>query len=83
MKEKEPFATEQSDQPAESGQQMPASKNGVFLMRGQGQSIEEFARKCVQSMKDAGPIKGKLRPKKTGTGSPTNWQNLPDEKDQQ
>ena len=57
MNEKEPQATGQSDQPAESEQQTAASKNGVFIMRGKGQSIEEFARKCVQSMKDAGLIK--------------------------
>jgi len=37
MNEKEPHATRQSDQPRESEQQMKASKNGVFLMRGKGQ----------------------------------------------
>ena len=82
MKEKEPFATEQSDQPAESEQQIPAAKNGVFIMRGKGQSIEEFARKCVLSMKDAGLIKAKLRPEKAGSGSPSNGRNLQDGKDQ-
>ncbi len=82
MKEKDPYATEQSDQPAESKQQMPASKNGVFLMRGKGQNIEEFARKCVQSMKDAALIKAKLRPQKASSSSPSNRQNLQDGKDQ-
>ncbi len=68
IKEKEPFVTEQSDQQGESEQQIPASKNGVFIMRGKGQSIEEFARKCVQSMKDAGLIKeGKDAPSESPT----------------
>ena len=57
MKEKESQATEQSDQPAESEQQMPASKNGVFMMKGEGQNFEEFVEACVQSFKDKGLIK--------------------------
>lgn len=78
MKEKESYAMDQREQTTVSEQQMPAAKNGVFIMRGKGQSIEEFARKCVQSMKDAGLIKAKLRPEKAGSGSPSNGQNLLD-----
>ena len=59
MKKKEPHATGQSDQSAESGQQMPATRNGVFLKRGKGQSFEEFVRICIQSLKDAGLITAK------------------------
>jgi len=53
MKEKESHATGQSDQPAESEQQMTASKKGVFLMRGKGQSWEEFKKVCIQRLIDA------------------------------
>ena len=63
MKGKEPYATKQSDQPAESGQQMPASKNGVFLKRGKGQSFDEFKKACIASLISAGLIKtGKETP---------------------
>lgn len=82
MKEKESQATDQNDQPAESEQQAPASRNGVFLMRGKGQSWEEFVRICIQSLKDAGLIKEEPRPPKAGSGSPSNRQNLPEKKDQ-
>ena len=68
MKEKESQATNQNEQTTTSEQQVPTSKNGVFIMRGKGQSIEEFARKCVQSMKDAGLIKeGKDAPSESPT----------------
>ena len=68
MKEKEPFATEQSDQPAESEQQMPAAKNGVFIMRGKGQSFDEFKKVCIQRLIDAGLIKtGKDTPSESLT----------------
>lgn len=59
MKEKESQATKQNDQPAESEQQIPVSRNGVFLKRGKGQNWEEFVRICIQSLKDAGLIKAK------------------------
>ena len=71
MKEKEPYATEQSDQPAESGQQIPASRNGVFLKRGKGQSFEEFKKVCIQRLIDAGLIK---------TGKDTRSESLPDKR---
>ena len=57
MNEKEPHATRQSDQPRESEQQMKASKNGVFLKRGKGQSFDEFKKVCIQRLIDAGLIK--------------------------
>jgi hypothetical protein len=57
-------------------------KNGVFLMRGEGQSWEEFVRICIQSLKDAGLIKEEPRPPKADSGSPLNGQNLPDGEDQ-
>ena len=57
MKEKESQATKQNDQPAESEQQMKASKNGVFLKRGKGQSFDEFKKVCIQRLIDAGLIK--------------------------
>ena len=57
MNEKEPHANEKSDQPAESGQQVPAPKNGVFLKRGKGQSFDEFKKVCIQRLIDAGLIK--------------------------
>ena len=68
MKEKEPYATEQSDQPAESGQQIPASRNGVFLKRGKGQSFDEFKKVCIQRLIDTGLIK---------TGKDTPSESLP------
>ena len=71
MKVKEPHATGQSDQPAESEQQRTASKNGVFLKRGKGQSWEEFVRICIQSLKDAGLIK---------TGKDTPSESPPDKR---
>ena len=71
MKEKEPYATEKSDQPVESEQQAPASRNGVFLMRGKGQSWEEFKKVCIQRLIDAGLIK---------TGKDTPSGNPPDKR---
>ena len=82
MKEKESQATDQNDQPAESEQQAPASRNGVFLMRGKGQSWEEFVKICIQSLKDAGLIKEGSRPPKAGSDHVLNGQNLPDKKHQ-
>ena len=78
MKGKEPYATGQSDQPSESGQQLPTSKNGVFLKRGKGQSFEEFKKVCIQRLIDAGLIKEGPEPQKAGSGSSLNGQNLPD-----
>jgi len=83
MKEKKPYETEPSDQPAESEQQTPASKNGVFLKRGKGQSFEEFKKVCIQRFIDAGLIKEGTRQPKASSGYPSNEQNLPNEKDQQ
>ena len=71
MNEKEPHATGQSDQPAESEQQMTASKKGVFLMRGKGQSWEEFKKVCIQRLIDAGLIK---------TGKDTPSESPPDKR---
>ena len=59
MKEQESQATKQKEQ-STTTQQATASKplkNGVFMMRGKGQSWEEFVRICIQSLKDAGLIK--------------------------
>ena len=85
MKEKESQTTDQTEQ-STTTQQATASKplkNGVFMMRGKGQSWEEFVRTCIQSLKDAGLIKEEPRSPKAGPGSPSNRQNLPDEKDRQ
>ena len=71
MKEKESQATDQNDQPAESEQQAPASRNGVFLMRGKGQSFDEFKKVCIQRLIDAGLIK---------TGKDTPSESLPDKR---
>ena len=71
MKEKEPYATEKSDQPAESEQQRTASKNGVFLKRGKGQSFEEFKKVCIESLISSGLIK---------TGKDTPSGSLPDKR---
>ena len=57
MKQKEPQATKQNDQPAESEQQIPASRNGVFLKRGKGLSFDEFKKVCIASLISAGLIK--------------------------
>jgi hypothetical protein len=57
MKEKESQATKQNNQPAESEQQIPAARNGVFLKRGEGQSFDEFKKVCIQRLIDAGLIK--------------------------
>jgi len=61
MKEKESQATDQKEQSTTSQQATASkpSKNGVFMMRGEGQSWEEFVRICIQSLKDAGLIKPK------------------------
>jgi len=85
MKEKESQATKQNDQPAESEQQVPAetSPKPVFIMRGSGMPFDEFKKVCFQRFIDAGLIKEGPRPPKAGPGSPSNEQDLPDEKDQQ
>lgn len=70
-------------QPTKSEPQTPTSKNGVFMMRGKGQSIEEFARICVQSFIEAGLIKEETIPPKAGSAAPSNGQTLPDQKDRQ
>jgi len=57
MKEKESQATNQNEQTTTSEQQVPTSKNGVFLKRGQGQSFDEFKKVCIQRLIDAGLIK--------------------------
>ena len=57
MKEKEPYAMDQSEQTTVSEQQVPASRNGVFLKRGKGQSFDEFKKVCIQRLIDAGLIK--------------------------
>ena len=85
MKEKESQATDQKEQ-STTTQQATASKplkNGVFMMRGKGQSWEEFVRICIQSLKDAGLIKEEPRPPKAGSDHPLNGKNLSDKKDQQ
>jgi len=69
MKKKESQAMKQNDQPAESEQQTPAPKNGVFLMRGKGQSWAEFKKVCIQRFIEAGLIK---------TGKDTPSGSLPD-----
>lgn len=66
MKKKESQAMKQSDQPAESEQQTPASRNGVFLKRGKGQSFDEFKKVCIQRLIDAGLIKEGSVSQKTG-----------------
>ena len=80
MKEKEPYATEKSDQPAESEQQRTASKNGVFLKRGKGQSFDEFKKVCIQRLIDARLIKEGSGSQKTGFVL-TKESVTPDEKD--
>ena len=72
MKEKESQATKQNDQPAESEQQIPASRNGVFLKRGKGQSFDEFKKACIASLISAGLIK---------TGKDTPSESLPDKRE--
>jgi len=68
MKEKESPATDQSDQPTEFDQQMPVSRNGVFLKRGKGQSFDEFKKACIESLINAGLIKtGKDTPSESPT----------------
>jgi len=59
MKENESQATEQNEQSTTSqqGKESPASKNGVFLKRGKGQSFDEFKKVCIQRLIDAGLIK--------------------------
>ena len=83
MKEKEPYTMDQSEQTAVSEQQMPASRNGVFLKRGKGQSFDEFKKVCIESLISAGLIKVGPRQLKARSSSPLNEQILPDGKDQQ
>ena len=85
MKEQESQATKQKEQSTTSQQVTgsPTSKNGVFMMRGKGQSWEEFVRICIQSLKDAGLIKEETKPPKAGSDHASNEQNLLDEIDQQ
>ena len=45
---------------------MKASKNGVFLKRGKGQSFDEFKKVCIQRLIDAGLIKEGSGSQKTG-----------------
>lgn len=61
MKEKESQVTNQKEQSTTTQQARTSKplKNGVFMMRGKGQSWEEFVRICIQSLKDAGLIKAK------------------------
>ena len=82
MKEKEPYAMDQSEQTTVSEQQVPASRNGVFLKRGKGQSFDEFKKVCIKSLIRAGLIKEGPSTPKAGSGFPTNEQILPDKKDQ-
>ena len=39
--------------------QQPVARNGVFLMRAEGQSFEEFKEFCIKRFKEAGLIKEK------------------------
>jgi len=59
MKEKESPTMEQNEQSTTSqqGKEPSVSKNGVFLMRGEGQSWEEFKEIFIQRLIDAGLIK--------------------------
>ncbi|PKN88730.1 MAG: hypothetical protein CVU51_03685 [Deltaproteobacteria bacterium HGW-Deltaproteobacteria-1] len=85
MKEKESQATDRKEQSTTSQQETASKplKNGVFMMRGKGQSWEEFVKICIQSLKDAGLIKEEPSPPNADSGSPSNRQNLPDKKDRQ
>ena len=83
MKEKEPYAMDQSEQTTVSEHLPPSSKNGVFMMRGKGQSWEEFKKACIKSLISAGLIKEGPRQLRAGSGSPSSEQILPDGKDQQ
>ena len=47
--------TKHTDQQPVSGPR----KNGVFLMRAEGQSFEEFKEYCIKKFKEAGLIKEK------------------------
>ena len=83
MKEQEPQVTDQKEQPIASEHLPPTSKNGVFMMRGKGQSWEEFKKACIESLISAGLIKEGPRQLRAGSGSPSSEQILPDGKDQQ
>jgi len=41
----------------ESQPESSPAKNGVFLMKAKGQSLEEFKEFCIQRFKEAGLIK--------------------------
>ena len=85
MKEKESQATDQNEQPTASKQQTPAETipKPVFIKRAPGMPFDEFKKVCIQRFIDAGLIKEGTRPQKGAASSPSNEQNLPDEKDQQ
>jgi len=53
-------STDQTQQPttSEPRTQPTPSGNGVFLMRAEGQSFEEFKEFCVKRFREAGLIKG-------------------------
>ncbi len=56
MKEKDDEKTDGTKQP----DQQPVSgprKNGVFLMRAEGQSFEDFKEYCIKKFREAGLIK--------------------------
>ena len=46
-------------QEAKNTDQQPVRKNGVFLMRAEGQSLEDFKAYCIKRFKEAGLIKEK------------------------
>ena len=85
MKGKKSQTMDQNEQSTASQQRKESStsKNGVFIMRGEGQSFEEFVEACVKRFIDAGLIKEGPRPLRAGSGSPSSEQVLPDKKDQQ
>jgi hypothetical protein len=51
--------TEKTQQPDTLTPQKPSEllKDGVFMMRGEGMSWEEFKKACIKSFKDKGLIK--------------------------
>jgi len=61
MKKKDSQATEQNEQTTASEQVTASkpSKNGVFMMRGKGQSFDEYKKACIASLISAGLIKTK------------------------
>jgi hypothetical protein len=52
-------STDQTQKPATAEQrtQPTPSSNGVFLMRAEGQSFEEFKEFCVKRFREAGLLK--------------------------